>query len=67
MTSRATTKPDAVEEGSTEVVAPSSRLREKGRNSAPSFGISEGTRDELEREGKAVCPFTGRLLTKEDL
>lgn len=34
---------------------------------APSFGISEGTRDQLEREGKAVDPFTGRSLTREDL
>ena len=33
----------------------------------PSFGISEGTRDELEREGHAVSPFTGNVLTKEDL
>lgn len=34
---------------------------------APSFGMSEGTRDELERNGFATCPFTGRKLTKEDL
>ncbi len=25
----------------------------------PSFGISEGQRDELERTGKTVSPFTG--------
>lgn len=33
----------------------------------PSFGISEGTREELERTGKATSPFTGRKLTKADL
>jgi hypothetical protein len=33
----------------------------------PSFGISEGTREELERTGKAVDPFTGEKLTKDDL
>jgi hypothetical protein len=33
----------------------------------PSFGISEGIRDQLEREGKAVDPFTGKTLTKDDL
>lgn len=27
--------------------------------SEPSFGISEGQRDELERIGKTVSPFTG--------
>ncbi|MGW3619482.1 hypothetical protein [Micromonospora arida] len=32
----------------------------------PSFGMSEGTREELERTGKAVDPFTGRLLTNEN-
>ncbi|MBN1174526.1 MAG: hypothetical protein JXA67_20325 [Micromonosporaceae bacterium] len=25
----------------------------------PSYGLSEGQRDELEREGKTVSPFTG--------
>jgi predicted deacetylase len=34
---------------------------------APSFGMSEGTREELERLGKAVDPFTGKALTREDL
>jgi hypothetical protein len=34
---------------------------------APSFGISEGIRDQLEREGKAVDPFTGKSLTRDDL
>lgn len=38
-----------------------------GLRRGPSFGISEGTRAELERDGHAVCPFTGRSLTKEDL
>lgn len=33
----------------------------------PSFGISEGTREELERLGVAVDPFTGRTLTRDDL
>lgn len=34
---------------------------------APSFGMSEGTREELARTGKATDPFTGEKLTKEDL
>lgn len=29
----------------------------------PSFGISEGTRNDLELYGKATDPFTGKLLT----
>jgi hypothetical protein len=33
----------------------------------PSFGMSEGTREELERIGKAVDPFTGAKLTRDDL
>lgn len=33
----------------------------------PSFGISEGTREELERTGKATSPFTGKALSKDDL
>jgi hypothetical protein len=33
----------------------------------PSFGMSEGTREELERTGKATDPFTGEKLTKDDL
>lgn len=33
----------------------------------PSFGMSEGTREEIERTGKSVDPFTGRTLTKDDL
>lgn len=32
-----------------------------------SFGISEGTRQELEDRGEATDPFTGRKLTREDL
>jgi hypothetical protein len=34
---------------------------------APSFGMSEGTREELARTGKAVDPFTGAKLTRDDL
>lgn len=34
---------------------------------APSFGMSEGTREELERTGKATDPFTGEALTRDDL
>lgn len=34
---------------------------------APSFGISEGTRQEIEMHGKAVDPFTGKILTRDDL
>ena len=33
----------------------------------PSFGLSEGTRDELDRMGKATSPFTGKSLTRADL
>lgn len=33
----------------------------------PSFGISEGTREELARTGKAVDPFTGEKLVRDDL
>lgn len=33
----------------------------------PSFGISEGTREELERTGKATSPFTGKPLDRSDL
>lgn len=33
----------------------------------PSFGMSEGTRDEIERTGKSVDPFTGRTKTRDDL
>jgi hypothetical protein len=32
-----------------------------------SFGLSEGTREELERTGHAVDPFTGKTLTRDDL
>ncbi len=28
----------------------------------PSFGITEGNRDELERIGRTISPFTGALL-----
>lgn len=34
---------------------------------APSFRISEGTREELERNGEATDPFTGKKLTRADL
>jgi len=30
----------------------------------PSFGLCEGVREELERTGKAVDPFTGKTVTK---
>jgi hypothetical protein len=33
----------------------------------PSFGLSEGVRDDLERNGKATSPFTGKPLTRDDL
>jgi hypothetical protein len=33
----------------------------------PSFGISEGTRNDLEMHGKTTDPFTGKQLTQEDL
>lgn len=34
---------------------------------SPSFGLSEGTRREIEENGEATDPFTGRRLTKNDL
>lgn len=33
----------------------------------PSFGISEGTRADLEQYGETTDPFTGKLLTQKDL
>jgi hypothetical protein len=33
----------------------------------PSFGMSEGTREELARVGRAIDPFTGEKLTRADL
>lgn len=33
----------------------------------PSFGISEGVRDDLERNGTTTSPFTGKTLTRDDL
>jgi hypothetical protein len=42
-------------------------LRKSVKPSEPSFGISEGTREELERTGKATSPFTGKPLTEADL
>lgn len=32
-----------------------------------SFGLCEGTREEVERLGKAVDPFTGNVVTRDDL
>ena len=40
---------------------------EPAKPQGPSFGMSEGTREELERTGHAVDPFTGRKLTRADL
>lgn len=34
-------------------------------NRPPSFGMSEGTREELERTGTATDPFTGEKLTAD--
>jgi hypothetical protein len=34
---------------------------------APKFGMCQGTREEIERTGKAVDPFTGKTLTRDDL
>lgn len=35
--------------------------------STPSFGLSEGERDEIERLGSAVSPFDGKRRTEGDL
>ena len=40
---------------------------EPAKPQGPSFGMSEGTREELERTGQATDPFTGRKLTRADL
>lgn len=58
--------PDAAEEGAPDVseVTPPSTARPVPR--PPSFGISQGTADELARTGQATDPFTGKLLTDED-
>lgn len=39
---------------------------EPAKTGAPKFGMCEGTREELERTGKAIDPFTGELLTRDD-
>lgn len=36
------------------------------RAKEPSFGMSEGMRDELARTGRAVSPFTGRVFEDAD-
>lgn len=46
--------------------APAAALIERAKG-APSFRISEGTREEIVRTGKAVDPFTGATLTRDDL
>lgn len=33
---------------------------------APSFGMSEGTRTDLEQVEKTTDPFTGKTVTRED-
>jgi hypothetical protein len=33
----------------------------------PKFGMCEGTREELARNGTAIDPFTGDKLTRDDL
>jgi hypothetical protein len=43
------------------------RIESGARGEEPSFGISEGTREELERTGRATSPFTGRQLEGESL
>ena len=63
MTAR-TRKPVPVGEDETApaatVDAPPTAVRPAPR--APRFGISEGTREELARTGRAVDPFTGDVL-----
>lgn len=34
---------------------------------APSFGMSEGTRADLEQVEKTTDPFTGKTVTRDDL
>lgn len=43
------------------------RARSPRPGEAPSFGMSEGTRVDLEEHGKTTDPFTGEQLTKDDL
>lgn len=52
-------QPDEVE-----AAPPSTSGQSKG---APRFGMCEGTREEIERTGTAVDPFTGATLTRDDL
>lgn len=54
-------------EGDTaEVTNDAAELRRKARPRPPSFGISQGTKEELERTGRAVDPFTGNVLEDTD-
>lgn len=34
---------------------------------APSFGMCEGVRADLEQHGKATDPFTGKVVTRDDV
>lgn len=42
-----------------EALAASGQPAVPGKPTEPSFGLSEGQRDELERTGRTVSPFTG--------
>lgn len=52
----------------TEVVKPEehTKIVQAEEYEQPSFGISEGTRNDLEQYGKTTDPFTGKLLTSTD-
>jgi hypothetical protein len=49
-----------------EVTTDAAALRRKARPKPPSFGISQGTAEELARTGRAVDPFTGNVLEDTD-
>jgi hypothetical protein len=46
---------------------PAATSEPEAKPAGPKFGMCEGTREELERTGSAVDPFTGRKLTRDDL
>lgn len=69
---------DELERDNAELRAENERLREQLADAqagkptrpvptAPSFGMSEGTRAELELVEKTTDPFTGKTVTRADL
>lgn len=69
---RATTDPVVTEEPAEGVAAPIPPVAAtpdaptRPKPKAASFGLSEGTREELERTGRATDPFTGEHLENKE-